>query len=167
MTFQEKIVLIRKSRRLTQEAFARMLGVTRQSVYLWEKGLSYPEASKLLEIRRLFGVSIDSLLDDSLDLPAPVRFPSDGKAPAPRPAPAPVKKPTKPASEESEEAAKEDLTPKIDETPVEPLAKSEVEPAEPEPPTPVKAPMRVKVAPTRQRTGSILDVVGSWLRKRK
>ena len=167
MTFQEKIVLIRKSRRLTQEAFARMLGVTRQSVYLWEKGLSYPEASKLLEIRRLFGVSIDSLLDDSLDLPAPVRFPSDGKAPAPRPAPAPVKKPTKPASEESEEAAKEDLTPKIDETPVEPLAKSEVEPADAGPSVPAKAPMRVKVAPARQRTGSILDVVGSWLRKRK
>lgn len=168
MTFAEKIVLLRKSKRLTQEAFARVLGVTRQAVYLWEKGLSYPEAGKLLELRRLFGVSIDSLLDDDLDLPAAVRFSSpDEKAPVPRVTPASVKKPSKSASEERAEAQKEDALQNSDKPPAEKPTESNLAESEPEPVVPVKAPMRVKVAPTRQRTGSILDVVGSWLRKRK
>ena len=60
MTFSQKLIALRRRDGLTQTGLARSVGVTRQAVYLWEKGLSYPEASKLLEIRRLFGVSIDS-----------------------------------------------------------------------------------------------------------
>ena len=168
MTFQEKIVLLRKSRRLTQEAFARTLGVTRQSVYLWEKGLSYPEAGKLLEIRRLFGVSIDSLLDDGLDLPAVYRtaVPVE-KVPAQRSTPAPASHPQKAESEEPSKASKEDVSAIIEKTPAKLPVKGEGEPSEAATPAPAKTPMRVKVEPSRQKSGSILDVVGSWLRKRK
>ena len=75
MRFSEKLILLRKRKGLTQQEFSRAVGVSRQSVYKWESGQSYPEASKLLEIRRLFDVSIDHLLDDTVVLP----FSSDDK----------------------------------------------------------------------------------------
>ena len=62
MTFAEKIVRLRKSNRLSQEAFAQSLGITRQAVYKWECGDSYADAERLLLIRKLYGVSIDDLL---------------------------------------------------------------------------------------------------------
>ncbi len=71
MTFQEKLVILRKTRGLTQDEFASAVGVSRQAVYKWESGQSYPEVQKLLEIKALFTVSIDDLLDDSYDIPMP------------------------------------------------------------------------------------------------
>ena len=68
MKFCEKLIILRKRRGLTQEEFAREVGVSRQSVYKWESGKSYPEAAKLMEIRRLYGVSVDELLDENEEL---------------------------------------------------------------------------------------------------
>ena len=68
MKYNEKIVALRKANGFTQEAFAREVGVTRQAVYKWEIGDSYPEAEKLIAIKKLFGISIDDLLDDSFDV---------------------------------------------------------------------------------------------------
>ena len=68
MKYNEKIVALRKANGFTQEGFAREVGVTRQAVYKWEVGDSYPEAEKLIAIKRLFGISIDDLLDDSFDV---------------------------------------------------------------------------------------------------
>lgn len=71
MTFKEKLVILRKGKSLTQDEFASAVGVTRQAVYKWECGQSYPEVPKLLEMKLLFGISIDNLLDDSYDIPLP------------------------------------------------------------------------------------------------
>lgn len=71
MTFQEKIVILRKTRGLTQDEFASAVGVSRQAIYKWESGQSYPEVLKLLEIKTLFSISIDDLLDDNYDVPLP------------------------------------------------------------------------------------------------
>ena len=71
MTFKEKIINLRKIRGLTQDEFAKAVGVSRQAVYKWESGQSYPEVPKILEIKLLFNVSIDDLLDDSFDIPLP------------------------------------------------------------------------------------------------
>ncbi len=71
MTFSEKIIKLRKSKGLTQDAFASIVSVSRQAVYKWESGQSYPEAMKLVEIKKLFGISIDDLLDDSYDVVVP------------------------------------------------------------------------------------------------
>ena len=71
MTFKEKLVILRKSKGLTQDEFASAVGVSRQAVYKWESGQSYPEVPKLLEIKMLFTISIDELLDDSYDIPVP------------------------------------------------------------------------------------------------
>lgn len=71
MTFSEKIVRLRKLKSLTQDEFASAVGVSRQAVYKWESGQSYPEVPKLLEIKLLFGISIDDLLDDTYEVELP------------------------------------------------------------------------------------------------
>ena len=71
MTFKEKLVKLRKLKGITQDEFASAVGVSRQAVYKWESGQSYPEAAKLLEIKALFNISIDDLLDDSFEVVLP------------------------------------------------------------------------------------------------
>lgn len=71
MTFKEKVVKLRKLKGLTQDEFASAVGVSRQAVYKWESGQSYPEVAKLLEMKILFNISIDDLLDDSYEVVVP------------------------------------------------------------------------------------------------
>ena len=71
MTFSEKLVVLRKIKHLTQDEFASAVGVSRQAVYKWESGQSYPEVQKLLEMKLLFGISIDDLLDDTFEIELP------------------------------------------------------------------------------------------------
>ncbi len=71
MTFKEKLIKLRKLKGLTQDEFASAIGVTRQSVYKWESGQSYPEVVKLLEIKLLFNISLDDLFDDNYEVVLP------------------------------------------------------------------------------------------------
>lgn len=71
MTFKEKLTVLRKNKGLTQDEFAKAVGVSRQAVYKWENGNSYPEVPKLLEIKALFGISLDDLFDDSYEVATP------------------------------------------------------------------------------------------------
>ncbi|MBO7304548.1 MAG: helix-turn-helix transcriptional regulator [Clostridia bacterium] len=71
MTFKEKIVKLRKLKGLTQDELASAVGVSRQAVYKWESGQSYPEAPKLIELKLIFNISIDDLLDESYDVVLP------------------------------------------------------------------------------------------------
>ena len=71
MTFKEKLINLRKIKGITQEEFAKAVGVSRQAVYKWESGQSYPEVTKLIEIKLLFGISIDDLLDESYEVNLP------------------------------------------------------------------------------------------------
>ena len=54
MTFSEKLVRLRKNNYMTQEEFSKKVGVSRQAVYKWESGQSYPEAMALVKIKELF-----------------------------------------------------------------------------------------------------------------
>ena len=71
MNFSEKLTRLRKIKGMTQEEFASAVGVTRQAVYKWESGKSYPEVMTLLEIKNLFGISIDDLLDEKFEVELP------------------------------------------------------------------------------------------------
>jgi transcriptional regulator with XRE-family HTH domain len=62
MTLGNKIHELRKKQSLSQEAFAEIMGVTRQSVSKWELDQSYPAIDKLVEIADLFSISLDDLL---------------------------------------------------------------------------------------------------------
>ena len=71
MKFNEKVVKLRKLKGLTQDEFASAVGVSRQAVYKWESGQSYPEVPKLLEMKLLFGISLDDLLDENYEVVLP------------------------------------------------------------------------------------------------
>lgn len=60
----DKIAKERKELNLTQEQLAQMLEVSRQSVSKWESGLAYPETDKLIKMGKIFGCSMDYLLND-------------------------------------------------------------------------------------------------------
>ena len=68
MSFHSKMIKLRKLKNLTQQGFAEEVGVSRQSVYKWESGQSYPDVEKLLKIARTFGVTVDDMLNDEMDV---------------------------------------------------------------------------------------------------
>lgn len=72
MEFCEKLVRLRKTKHMTQDDLANALHISRQAVYKWECGQSYPEAMKLVALKELFGISIDLLLDPTYEVPSPV-----------------------------------------------------------------------------------------------
>lgn len=51
----------------SQEALAKELGVSRQSVFKWEKGESIPDVSKIVLLSEILSVSIDELLSRESD----------------------------------------------------------------------------------------------------
>ena len=66
MTFGEKIVFLRKSKGMSQDQLAELLGVTRQSVSKWERDEVVADTDRILALSKLFGVSCDYLLNDSI-----------------------------------------------------------------------------------------------------
>jgi len=56
------IAALRKSGGFTQETLAQRLGITPQAVSKWETGAGLPEASLLVELAELFGVSLNDIL---------------------------------------------------------------------------------------------------------
>lgn len=64
MTTGEKIAKHRKENNYTQEQLAEILGVSRQSVSKWESDIAYPETEKLIRLGKLFGCSMDYLLNE-------------------------------------------------------------------------------------------------------
>lgn len=66
MTFSEKLQRLRKGKGMSQEQLAAVLMVSRQAVSKWETGESLPDAGKLVQLSRLFGVSVDILLKEEL-----------------------------------------------------------------------------------------------------
>ena len=71
MEFSEKLMNLRRREGLSQEQLADRLGVTRQSVSKWASGTAMPEVVKLISLSELFGVSVDYLVKDSVEEPAP------------------------------------------------------------------------------------------------
>lgn len=67
MTLSDKILKLRKQQGLSQEALAEKLNVSRQAVSRWEIGSAQPDASNLLQLSKLFGVTADYLLHDDYE----------------------------------------------------------------------------------------------------
>lgn len=65
MSFPENLQVIRIKNKLSQEKLAELMNVSRQAVAKWEGGKSYPDIKKLLELSRLFNVSVDELLNEA------------------------------------------------------------------------------------------------------
>lgn len=67
MTCGEKIAALRKENNLTQEQFAEVLNVSRQSVSKWELGTSFPDTEKLIKISKIYSCSLDYLLKEEIE----------------------------------------------------------------------------------------------------
>ena len=65
MTIGEKITQRRLAAHLSQEILAERLGVSTQDVSRWESGEVLPDAEKLLQLCRVFGISADELLGEN------------------------------------------------------------------------------------------------------
>ena len=61
MTIGEKIYQLRKSKGLSQEELADELNISRQSVSLWETNQTVPQIDYLMELSKIFNVSLDEL----------------------------------------------------------------------------------------------------------
>lgn len=64
MKFSEKIMNLRKSKGWSQDEFAQRLDVTRQTVSKWELDKTVPDMNKLIEISKLFEISLDELTNN-------------------------------------------------------------------------------------------------------
>lgn len=64
--FNENLKKIRKEKGYTQEELATKVGVVRQTVSKWEKGLSVPDADILRKIAETLDTDIDILLGDEI-----------------------------------------------------------------------------------------------------
>lgn len=62
MAFQEQLILYRKQLGLSQEQLGNLIGVSRQTVSKWELGETTPEMEKLIQLSRIFKISIDKLV---------------------------------------------------------------------------------------------------------
>lgn len=62
MALNERICRLRTNAQLSQEAFADIFHVSRQSVQKWENGSATPELSKIIDMARYFDVSLDQLV---------------------------------------------------------------------------------------------------------
>ena len=67
MTFSEKLYQLRRQKGMSQEELADRLEVSRQAVSRWEMGSTLPDATNLLQLSDIFGVSIDYLLRDGME----------------------------------------------------------------------------------------------------
>lgn len=56
----------RKSNNMSQDELAEKLGVSRQSVSLWENGQTQPTVDNIIAMTKIFNVSFDMLLDDGV-----------------------------------------------------------------------------------------------------
>ena len=67
MKLSDKIVKLRKTNGLSQEDLAEKLNVSRQAISRWEGGSAQPDATNILQLSKLFGVTADYLLNDEYE----------------------------------------------------------------------------------------------------
>ena len=65
MKFNDKLIELRKKEGLSQEELGYKLNVTRQTVSKWELGQTTPEMEKLVEMSKIFNISVDELINES------------------------------------------------------------------------------------------------------
>ena len=66
-TLTPNLPALRTQAEISQEELASKLNVSRQAVSRWELGSALPDASNILQLSKLFGVTADYLLNDDFD----------------------------------------------------------------------------------------------------
>lgn len=66
-----RLVELRKRHNYSQEDLAAALGISRQAVSKWERAEASPDTDNLVSLARLYSISLDELLGNSLPQPVP------------------------------------------------------------------------------------------------
>ncbi len=82
MELQEKLSTLRKQHKITQMELADKLGVTRQAISKWEQGTAFPSTENLIQLGKLYGVSIEVLTNPELTLDGVAQQKTDSTPPA-------------------------------------------------------------------------------------
>lgn len=64
--FIDNIIWLKKRNGFTQEDLAERLNISRQSISKWERGEALPDIENLIELSKLYGVTIDELINSDL-----------------------------------------------------------------------------------------------------
>ena len=62
MDYLQKLIQLRKSKKMSQSDLAEVLGTTYQQIYKYEKGVQEIPVRRLIQISKLYNVSIDWIL---------------------------------------------------------------------------------------------------------
>ena len=79
MDLTEKLITLRTQAGLSQLDLAEKLEISRQAISRWEVGLAVPNTENLKVLSKLYGVSIDYLLNDDAEI---VSLHDEGQKPA-------------------------------------------------------------------------------------
>ncbi len=71
-----RLVNLRKTNGLSQEALAEKLGISRQAVSKWERAEASPDTDNLILLAKIYKISLDELLSSEED-PTPTSEPAD------------------------------------------------------------------------------------------
>lgn len=74
-----RLVNLRKTNNLSQEALAEKLGISRQAVSKWERAEASPDTDNLILLARLYGISLDDLLKTDDEIPRKDESSADSK----------------------------------------------------------------------------------------
>ena len=64
----DKLLALRKRSGMSQQEVAAAIGVARQTISNWELGQGSPALDKAAELARLYGVTLDDLASDEIDV---------------------------------------------------------------------------------------------------
>lgn len=71
-----KIRELRRKRNLIQSELGRLLSVHPSTIAMWENGKRQPEREKLVQISKLFNVTMDWLLSDDAEKSIEIKIPT-------------------------------------------------------------------------------------------
>lgn len=76
----QRLADLRRSKGFSQEGLARRLGLSRQAVSKWERAESSPDTENLISLAKLYGVSLDELLNPSDEIEDDIEFENEDRA---------------------------------------------------------------------------------------
>lgn len=76
----QRLADLRRSKGFSQEGLARKLGLSRQAVSKWERAESSSDTENLISLAKLYGVSLDELLNPSDEIEDDIEFENEDRA---------------------------------------------------------------------------------------
>ncbi|MBW7823408.1 helix-turn-helix domain-containing protein [Streptococcus thermophilus] len=67
MDFAERLKTLRKQANFTQKEIAEKIGISQPAYGDWERGTKKPTQENLVKLAKIFNVSVDNLLDNTIE----------------------------------------------------------------------------------------------------